>query len=316
VSRRTRRAARSDPTTAPIEPNTLSASPGRSSSPSGTARTGRRSRPVRRYQERSLFDRYRGLLLGAFALAGVALVGFLFVSQASGRSFTCRTELVAPPDQVTEVSETPAASPSAPPSESASPGASPSPTAGETAAPDASPSPTAPATPELGFVAPDLGREHVRRGQPLDYAYCPPTSGMHYEAPDGPIRRDFYASVDAPGSVPVKDPGGWLHNLEHGYVVALYSCGDDGSQCPTREEMTELRRLFDEAETTEGAEACGEQNKVIVARFDQMSTRFALVAWDRALLVDTFDVDQARAFAQQFSDGRAAPERFACGAPM
>jgi hypothetical protein len=295
----------------------LSSTP-RSSSPSGTARTGRRSRPVRRYQERSLFDRYRGVLLAAFALAGVALVGFLFVSQASGRSFACRTELAAPPDQVTEVSETPAASPSASPAaESASPGASPSPAAGETAAPDASPSPSAPATPELGFVAPDLGREHVRRGQTIDYAYCPPTSGMHFNAAgDGPIRRDFYASVDAPGSVPVKDPGGWLHNLEHGYVVALYSCGDDGSQCPTRDEMTALRRFFDEAPTTEGAEACGEPNKMIVARFDQMSTRFALVAWDRALLVDTFDVDQAKAFAQQFTDGRAAPERFACGAPM
>jgi hypothetical protein len=262
------------------------------------------------------------VLLAAFALAGVAVVGFLFVSQASGRSFVCGTELVAPPDQVTEVSETPAASPSpSPATETASPGASPSPTAGETAAPEASPSPSAspsaPATPELGFVAPDLGRDHVRRGsQPLDYAYCPPTSGMHYNAAgDGPIRRDFYASIDAPGSVPVKDPGGWLHNLEHGYMVALYSCGDDGNQCPTREEMTALRRFFDEAPLTEGASACGEPNKVIVARFDQMSTRFALVAWDRALLVDTFDVDQAKAFAQQFIDGRAAPEQFRCGAP-
>jgi hypothetical protein len=80
--------------------------------------------------------------------------------------------------------------------------------------------------------------------------------------------------------------------------------------------MTALRRSFDEAPLTEGASACGEPNKVIVARFDQMTTRFALVAWDRALLVDTFDVDQAKAFAQQFIDGRAAPERFACGAPM
>ena len=156
-------------------------------------------------------------------------------------------------------------------------------------------------------MAEDLGREHVRKGaRTLDYAYCPPTSGMHYNAAgQGPLRRAMYEGGPT-------DPGGWIHNLEHGYVVAAYSCGPDGNACPSDEEMAALKRFFDETPTNEAAAACQIPNKLLVVRFDDMSTRFALLAWDRALLVDTFDVEQAKAFAQQFVNGRAAPEPNVC----
>lgn len=53
--------------------------------------------------------------------------------------------------------------------------------------------------------------------------------------------------------------------------------------------------------------------QAIVARFDDMSTRFAVVAWDRALLLDRFDLLQASAFAQQWTDVTAPPtEILAC----
>jgi hypothetical protein len=52
---------------------------------------------------------------------------------------------------------------------------------------------------------------------------------------------------------------------------------------------------------------------VLVVRFDNMTTRFALIAWDRVLLTDTFDVNQAKTFAQQFTDQPGVnPEQGAC----
>ena len=40
----------------------------------------------------------------------------------------------------------------------------------------------------------------------------------------------------------------------------------------------------------------------IVARFDDMKTRFAAMLWDRVLLLDTFDSAQILTFFQQFGD--------------
>jgi len=73
--------------------------------------------------------------------------------------------------------------------------------------------------------------------------------------------------------------------------------------------MAELQRFFDQAPDS-GIASC--PKKVVVARFDSISTRFALLAWDRALLVDEFDVDTALTFAQQWMQHGAAPEPNAC----
>ena len=156
----------------------------------------------------------------------------------------------------------------------------------------------------LGFVTTDLGRSHLTtRTNSKTYGYCPPASGPHYNGAGlGPIRRNFYGPENE------QDPGGWIHNLEHGFVVALYSCGTNGASCPSAEELAQLRQFFDRAPKTPGAESCNIPNKVLVARFDSMSTRFAVVAWDRVLLMNTFDVNQALAFATQWIDGPSAPE--------
>ena len=42
-----------------------------------------------------------------------------------------------------------------------------------------------------------------------------------------------------------------------------------------------------------------------------MSTPFALLTWDRALLLDTFDVDDALAFAGRWME-KGAPEAGNC----
>ena len=72
-----------------------------STGPTGTARTGRRTRST--YQQRSFAERHRGTIIGIAAIAGVALIGIFFVYSASRPLFQC-TNIWEP---------TPTASPSA-----------------------------------------------------------------------------------------------------------------------------------------------------------------------------------------------------------
>ena len=145
----------------------------------------------------------------------------------------------------------------------------------------------------LGFIVEDEGRTHSEG--PTRYAACPPTSGDHRAA--GALSRDFYG----PGSG--QAPNDWIHNLEHGYAVIAYA-GE-----PDRATLAQLRDIMDTVAPTEVADACGLPNKVVVVRFDAMSEPFAVLAWDRALLLSDFDADRILAAAEEFQDGPQAPER-------
>jgi hypothetical protein len=94
--------------------------------------------------------------------------------------------------------------------------------------------------------------------------------------------------------------------------MALYSCGAGGNACPSQAELDAMRQFFETAPQTPGAATCNLPNKVVVARFDSMSTRFAMVAWDRVLLMDTWDTPSALAFAAQWVDAPQIPEPGTC----
>jgi hypothetical protein len=136
----------------------------------------------------------------------------------------------------------------------------------------------------------------------LDYANCPPASGPHYNiAGRGPLKRAFY------GPDTQTNPGGWVHNLEHGFAVVAYSCKNG---CPTTGELDALRAWMDSVPKTPGADNCVPPvpNKAMVVRFDEMTTKYAALAWDRALLMDTFDAEAATEFAMQRIDQPPVPE--------
>lgn len=155
-----------------------------------------------------------------------------------------------------------------------------------------------------GFAAETLGQQHVAPGSDIKYGFCPPTSGSHYNARGvGPIAPRFYGPDSDTG------PGGWVHNLEHGYVVALYRCGDQG--CPSETDLEALRQFVADGPPTQSAAACGYRSKVLAARFDDMATPFAVLAWDRVLLLDTFEPAAARQFATNWIE-RNGPEPNAC----
>jgi len=62
-----------------------------STGPSGTVRAGRRER-VRRTQQKSVFERYRSLLIGGVVVAVVAVVVGLVITQTTRASYTCSIE--------------------------------------------------------------------------------------------------------------------------------------------------------------------------------------------------------------------------------
>lgn len=167
---------------------------------------------------------------------------------------------------------------------------------------DGSPAPAPGATPLLGFQTADLGREHAVQGASISYAYCPPASGRHYNlgGGQGPLARRFFG----PGDTVIAPQ--WIHNLEHGNVVLLYR-GE-----PDEATLGELRSIMDEAQVSDWSMTnCGPLNKVIALRYDDMdpSVNFAAVAWDRVLLLETFDKEKLLTFANQWQDGPQTPER-------
>ena len=196
------------------------------------------------------------------AIAGVALIAFFVFSSASASAFACTTEF------------------------------SPAPTA----------SPAAGASPDLGYVEPDMGRTHVAVGTKVTYTYCPPASGNHYSAVGaGPILPRLYG----PNENTV--PEGWVHNLEHGALVIVYR-GRDGDPGITDAGQQALRDLF---AAVPASPVCGITPGTsvgpVIARFDPMATPYAAMVWDRVLPLQTIDTAQILAFYQEWGE-RANPE--------
>jgi len=246
--------------------------------------------------EPSFFEKYRAIVIGAIAvvLIGGAIAVVANLSSTSANAYSCTTLLTPGPSDPVPTPRPATPVPSTPPAASIVPGTSPAPTA----------SPEPQPTQKLGFTTQDLGRGHVDTSTKVDYDYCPPASGQHYNLGGGiaPLARDFYGPDDKLG------PGNWIHNLEHGYVLLLYK-GE-----PTAEVQQQLQAIMDEATPSAFAAAnCGD-NKVVVVRFDDMdpSVNFAAVAWDRELLLNEFDKEALLTFANQWQDGPQTPEAGLC----
>jgi hypothetical protein len=127
----------------------------RSTGPSGAERAGRRDR-ARPAADRSFFERYRSIILGAAILAVLAVVGAGLVSTATSAAYECSSVWV----------------------------------------PDPTPAPSEGAAPQSGYVQPDMGHTHVAVGTKIRYTYCPPASGRHFQQPAAPIEAKIYGPDD------------------------------------------------------------------------------------------------------------------------
>ncbi|MBX3031286.1 MAG: DUF3105 domain-containing protein [Chloroflexi bacterium] len=309
--------------TAPVAPTTPSTRP--SSASRAEQRRKASSQGPRASQPQSLFEQYRALILGGAAVAAVVVVLFIMGLGANTKAYECVTFLTPPPAQaptspaaaspMATVPVTPAPTDAGDPATSAAPAGSGDPTSSAapagSAGPDASatpdtspaPSPTPASTPQLGFVTQDLGKNHVTQGTVVKYGYCPPASGPHYNVSgQGPLSRQFY------GPTTILNPGSWIHNLEHGYVVILYR--GDADQAVIDGVQAIMAEATPKPET---AARCG-YSKVIGVRFDDMdpSVQVAALAWDRALLQTEFDKQELLTFTNQWQDGPQITETGLC----
>jgi hypothetical protein len=227
--------------------------------PSPATRATRRSRrPAPR--STTFLERNRTALLwliGALVLAVLLFVGF--VLPATTPAFSCDNEF----------SPTPAPSWVAP---------TPAPVgSGATPAPAVTPPPP-------GYVQPDMGHVHETNvSKPIRYTWCPPASGRHYNANGfGPIPGKLYGPDEK------TTPGGWIHNLEHGAIVLLYSCKLDPDAC-TESGQQALADLLARWPNSPICNFPPGTLTPIITRFDDMSWPFAALVWDLVLPMQTID---------------------------
>ncbi len=150
----------------------------------------------------------------------------------------------------------------------------------------------------LGANQPDMGNSHVGNGDFVRYANCPPASGKHWNVPGGPITPRYYAPGDT------TYPQGWVHNLEHGALVVLYSCDKGGCEAADQAKLAALAQDFP---TSPICKIPGGFISPTITRFEEMGTPFAALVWDRVLLQQTLDVDKMKAFFLEESE-KANPE--------
>lgn len=132
----------------------------------------------------------------------------------------------------------------------------------------------------VGVATPvaDLGRTHVAKGSSIAYAYCPPASGNHWPVPQAPLAGRVYGLADA------VVPGGYIHNLEHGYIVVLYR-GDDAGAA---DRLAALQTWYASAPT---GPYCNlpTSTSLMVARADKLPAPVVALAWDIVYPLETVD---------------------------
>ncbi|MDP9482640.1 MAG: DUF3105 domain-containing protein [Chloroflexota bacterium] len=135
----------------------------------------------------------------------------------------------------------------------------------------------------VGQVQPDLGRNHILAPANQRYAACPPASGPHYPPPDGPIPARYYSPDDS------TLPQGWIHNLEHGGLVILYSCDNGACDATTQQALQDLFASFPESPVCKLAKGT---IGPVITRFEEMKAPIAALLWGRVLLQDKLDTAQ------------------------
>lgn len=148
----------------------------------------------------------------------------------------------------------------------------------------------------VGEYVPSEGAGHCRydAGPDSGFTACdevtwqndPPTSGMH--CPDWEHDWGEHAEV--------VNRCNWVHNLEHGWIVLLYNCGD----VPCDAELDIMRQIIAEApRESDGT------SRILMTADPLLDTRFAAAAWTWLWEGDSVDLETLRCFVQwHYGNGR------------
>jgi len=143
--------------------------------------------------------------------------------------------------------------------------------------------PTQPVVHTAALSIPDEGFSHVADGSPLVHKHQPPSSGNHYGTP-----------LPA-GAYPTAQPeGNWIHSLEHGYIVVVYRCS--GAEC------ADLNSQVKSIMATLPKEPKFSEVKFVATPYQAMTTKIAVLAWDKEQDMDLMDQGLISAFYTRYVD--------------
>jgi hypothetical protein len=114
--------------------------------------------------------------------------------------------------------------------------------------------------------------------EPIDYVDVPPAGGSH-----NPCWASWGAHAE-----PVEDEY-FVHNLEHGGIVWLYSCEDCAEDVAALEGLAEEKQIF-----------------ALVTSYPEMDARFAALSWGWRLTMGCVDLEAMSTFYDEHVD--QAPE--------
>lgn len=151
---------------------------------------------------------------------------------------------------------------------------------------------------EIGQVQSDQGMTIVPASDKVTYIVCPPASGKQ-------VSRNAFGPLQ-PASLGPDDqstPMVWLHNLQAGALVLLYSCDKGACGDATIAQLRAFSSDFPDSPV------CGLKAGLVgpvIARFEQMPTKIAALVWDRVLYLDTLDVQKVYDFYTAYGERVAA----------
>lgn len=133
----------------------------------------------------------------------------------------------------------------------------------------------------------DAGGGHVDTSVTLTYQHYPPSSGQHYDA-----TAPWGVYTDPAQPVP---EGNFIHNLEHGGVVFVYSCP---TACP------ELEQQFVDLYESAPPSKYGNKKMVVTTYEASKLGGFPIVAlaWGHQLNLQAFDKDTMLTWYRRFVD--------------
>jgi len=137
------------------------------------------------------------------------------------------------------------------------------------------------------------GASHLENCTLVSYGTNPPSSGAHY--------GDWAAFATYENPVP---RGFYVHAMEHGAVVVLYSCDD------CADEVAEAQAMID-ALPEDPACSDAVKRRVILTPDPLLEARWAAAAWGFTLEADCFEAETFSAFVQ--AHYAAGPENFCAG---
>ena len=146
---------------------------------------------------------------------------------------------------------------------------------------------------------------HIPAGTQAHYLTDPPTSGQHYNLRgEAPLPWGFYARPYPPED--------WVHNLEHGGVVILYTCPQPQAAGGAKLVETDLSCPDSQSPVqsfiaSAPPDALFHEVKIVATPYPVPGHRFAVVAWGWRLFMDSWDSSLAERFYEAHVDN--GPER-------